>query len=471
MLEDFIPLLLASGLLLAYLFVLSFITPALGLAAVILVSIMIPIEISLQWGQLPRIGPTRIVAGIFLIAYLLRLCVSTTNHRQNFVFPKDKPFYLMYFLLLYVCTILVSYMFSVNVKASTFFIIDQFVVFAIFCIYVNEIRKDENWIIIKQAIYFGTIVVCFFAFFEVWTRANPIIDFIAPPRDEIESIVRLGLWRVRSTFYHPIALGVFLNLVFPFVLVDLLNSGGVKRLRLTVLALLMCVVQILTVSRIPWLVMIFEAAIVFIIFSRITLSKIILILNISMIGAVALFVIYSSSDFIHKLFEPFLNWGGVSQSSSEYYRIALTRAVLDSLTGSRWIYGFGPGTFQLAGIQSNYAGSLHVLNAPDLHYIRVLADLGLLGLGAFIALLLSVLATCIGALRSSARRDAAACVASVIGFILVNATVSMFYFPLALVFWLAVARAIALCRQSAHSCKVIERRAGVFGNPYLDPLR
>ena len=124
---------------------------------------MIPIEISLQWGPLPRIGPTRIVVGIFLLAYLLRLCVSTTNHAQNFV-AKDKPLYLMYFLPLYVCTILVSFMFSVNVKASTFFIIDQLVVFSIFLIFVNEIRKDENWIIIKQAIYFGTLLVCFYAF-------------------------------------------------------------------------------------------------------------------------------------------------------------------------------------------------------------------------------------------------------------------------------------------------------------------
>ena len=311
MLEDFIPLLLASSLLLAYLFVLSFITPALGLAAIILVSIMVPIEISLQWGQLPRIGPTRIVVGIFLIAYLLRLCVSTTNHRQNVVFAKDKPLYLMYFLPLYVCTILVSYMFTVNVKASTLFIIDQLVVFSIFLIFVNEIRKDENWIMIKQTIYFGTLLVCFFALFEVWTRANPIIDFVAPNRNEVESIVRLDLWRVRSTFYHPIALGVFLNLVFPFVLVDLFNSVGVKRLRLTVLVFLMCVAQILTVSRIPWLVMIFETTIVFMFFSRITLSKIILILNVSMICAIAVFAIYSSSDFIHKLFEPFLNWGGV----------------------------------------------------------------------------------------------------------------------------------------------------------------
>ena len=149
----------------------------------------------------------------------------------------------------------------------------------------------------------------------------------------------------------------------------------------------------------------------------------------------------------------------MAQSSSEYYRVALTRAVLDSLTGLRWLYGFGPGTFQLAGIQSDFTGHLHVLKAPDLHYVQFLADLGIVGLASFSALLLSIILTCVGALRGRRRSDAAACLASVIGFILVNATVSMFYtLPLALVFWLAVARATVLYRKSAQLPRVIERR-------------
>ena len=152
-----------------------------------------------------------------------------------------------------------------------------------------------------------------------------------------------------------------------------------------------------------------------------------------------------------------LGWGG--SIVVEYYRVALTRAVLDSLTGLRWLYGFGPGTFQLAGIQSDFTGHLHVLKAPDLHYVQVLADLGIVGLGSFSALLLSIILTCVGALRGRRRSDAAACLASVIGFILVNATVSMFYtLPLALVFWLAVARATVLYRKSAQLPRVIERR-------------
>ena len=44
-----------------------------------------------------------------------------------------------------------------------------------------------------------------------------------------EDTQRLGLARIRSTFYHAIALGTFINLVFPFVLADFIAKGTIKR--------------------------------------------------------------------------------------------------------------------------------------------------------------------------------------------------------------------------------------------------
>ena len=142
------------------------------------------------------------------------------------------------------------------------------------------------------------------------------------------------------------------------------------------------------------------------------------------------------------------NAGGGDEASSEYYRVILTKAVLEKLNGLQWIVGFGPGTFHVANIEAIYAGDYHVLEAPDFHYVRVLADSGLLGLTAFLSLLAALLWLCSTALRRAepdGRAEAAACLAAVVGFILVNATVSMFYtWPLVLVFWFAVARAAAL---------------------------
>ena len=67
---------------------------------------------------------------------------------------------------------------------------------------------------------------------------------------------------------------------------------------------------------------------------------------------------------------PWLGSGEVNQASSEYYRIALLTGVLNRLSGPRWLYGFGPGTFQNAGVQVTYAGDQHVLTAADSQYVE-----------------------------------------------------------------------------------------------------
>ena len=163
---EFIPFLFVGFGLLAYLFVLSFTMPTVGLAAVFIVSIFIPIEISMQWGSLPRIGPTRIVVGVFILAYILRYCyVSRPDFDNN---ESTKHVYWMYYLAIYVCAIILSYFNSIDAKASAFFIVDQLVIFVMIFILLHEVADDKNWMIIKQAIYVSTALVCLYALVEAW---------------------------------------------------------------------------------------------------------------------------------------------------------------------------------------------------------------------------------------------------------------------------------------------------------------
>ena len=126
----------------------------------------------------------------------------------------------------------------------------------------------------------------------------------------------------------------------------------------------------------------------------------------------------------------------------EFYRIALAEAVLDRLNGTRWIYGYGPGTFFMADVESSYAGHRHVLTAADSYYVKLLFEHGILGLLSFVSLLMAIVYT---GLRNIKRLGypnnllVVASWASIVGFIFENTTVSMFSLPLGLLFWLSVA--------------------------------
>ena len=85
----------------------------------------------------------------------------------------------MYYLAIYVCAIILSCFNSIDAKASAFFIVDQLVIFVMIFILLHEVADDKNWMIIKQAIYVSTALVCLYALVEAWIHENPVIDFIA----------------------------------------------------------------------------------------------------------------------------------------------------------------------------------------------------------------------------------------------------------------------------------------------------
>jgi O-antigen ligase len=160
-----------------------------------------------------------------------------------------------------------------------------------------------------------------------------------------------------------------------------------------------------------------------------------------------------TNDDLDRTIAPILNPNQFSldrtnEASSEYYRIALLKAVTDRLEGRRWIYGFGRGTFYLAGVESNYDNADHILGAGDSHYILLLLETGIFGLAAFVLLLLAAFRACARRaifLRGNSRLVALASLGAVAGFIWNNSTASMFpVLPLNLMFWIPVAAAVAL---------------------------
>ncbi len=435
---------------------LSMTRPTIALTALLIVTFLIPNELSIKIGDLPRIGPLRVAVAVFLLGLLLR----TLLRGQPILVPRGA---LGGMVIANLVVLMLSALFSINFLASAYHLLDQLIVVLLFFLMWQQSRNDEAFSCIKLGIYLGSAAVCVFALVEL-TLGFTITPFL----DASINAERLGFSRIRSTFFHPIALGTFIDLVFPFLLADLIRARR-SRLRLGTLAAALILVQLMTISRVCWIVMVAETLFVVTFAGQLTPRKVTRV-YLAFLGCFAAGIsAYLLIPAVQELFAPFLRIGSAEEASSEYYRVALTRAVIDSLQGFRWLVGFGPGTFQLAGIQSDYAGDAHILDAPDLHYVRVLADSGLLGLGSFVALLVATLSTGIRTARSSnpdVSLDGLAALASIIGFVLINLTVSMFYtLPLALLFWLAVARAAALRKPSTGKNPMISASAGPATSP------
>ncbi len=422
------------------------------LVAVAAITVMVPDHLALKVGPLPRIGPTRALLGAFLLGWLLReLRRALDSHRL----PRPGRWPLATSLGLYAAASTLSAALSIVPMASAFALVDSvFVPLALFYVLWAMAERPGFWSRLKTALYAGTVVVCLFAFVEAVTHYNPLLVLC----DELPTY-RGGLLRVRSTFFHPIAFGTYLGLVLPFAVVDLWRARGRRqRTLLGGLVAIMGLAAFLTVSRGPWLVLMLElgALAAYGLRRRWRLALAAVSAGAALASAIALLAINGAPglDGVARIVDPAgISGGSIEETSSEFYRIALVRAVIDRLEGSSWIWGLGPGSFRLANVESVFAGHHHVLDAPDSHYAKLLLEQGLLGLGLFVLVLAAAVRRCAGALRRAAPESkplALTCLAVVAGFAVANLTVSMFHvYALVLVFWAAVAVAIALEAQGS----------------------
>jgi len=416
--------------------------------AFVVVSILVPIDVAVTIGALPRIGPTRILFAAVAIGWFLREIFVRRAHA-------GKRFPLIGFFSLYAGAVLISAAMSPNSARSLYGASNElFEVLLPFYILVTCFRRPGFWPRLKTALFVTTALACLLSFYEEITHSVLYLSFYPP--DDLP--IRGNLLRVRAFFYHPIAFGCFLALVVPFVVADLIETRSFRRkIMLSALIGAMMVSAFLTVSRGPLFAFLMEIALFVFVGCRARFQRTIL----ALLGAGALlvggFLLYETNSTTHQSLQSLLNPSQVSlvqvdEESSEYYRIALLKAVVDRLEGANWIYGLGPGTFYISDVTSEYAGQDHVLVAADSLYLRSLLELGILGTAALILLMVQTIRVCVSGLHT--RRGprnvlALAAVSSVLGFVFTNLTVSMFsLWPLALLFWVSPALVLTFPRQN-----------------------
>jgi len=434
----------ATGLVLcAFLIGLTFFYPERMLLVTLAVSILVSIDISVKHDPFPRVGPTRILLAALYIGTLLNWWLKRSPARLSL---RQLP--LLGPILLYVAAVLLSAVMSIvplqSYYAAFTDIVEQFFLFYLF---VSYLRQPGFWNRVQNVVFGTTALLCLFAFAEEVTQFNPLAGFFGVDDD----LVRGGLLRVRATFYHPIALGCFLALVFPFVLSALIQEPkGRRRTALVILLLAMLATSFFTVSRGPWIAILLESSL-FVSWWAWRNMKRVAVIVVTVACAASALAMLRTNDNFDRMIAPILNPNQFSlqrtdEASSEYYRIALLKAVTDRLEGPHWIYGFGRGTFYLADVRSNYDNADHVLSAGDSHYILLLLETGIVGLAAFSFLLLAALRACVRRAIDQSGHDrllALASLGAAAGFVWNNSTASMFpVLPLSLMFWIPVAAAV-----------------------------
>ena len=346
-------------------------------------------------------------------------------------------------ILLYAAAVLASAVMSIvplqSYYAAFTDIVEQFFLFYLF---VNYLRQPGFWNRVEKVLFGTTALVCLFALLEEFFQFNPLAGFFGVDDD----LFRGGLLRVRATFYHPIALGCFIALVFPFVLSALIREPkGRKKTALGVLLAAMLITSFFTVSRGPWIAILLESSL-FVAWWAWGNTRRLATIGFALVFVATAFAMLRTNDTFDQKVAPILNPNQFSlertnEASSEYYRIALLKAVINRLEGPRWISASAaalftwlmwsrimttPTTFSVQETVTMRSSAGNRIGGP-----RCMSHL------AVSALTLASVQHCDG----QGRLIASHCRASPpLRFIWNNLTVSMFpVLPLNLIFWSAVA--------------------------------
>ncbi len=433
---------LVGGSLFLLLVMAGVLRPESMFLVLVAVSILSPIDLAVKMGSLPRMGPTRAVMLAFLAAWALRMFIRGRLGDKG----RLNGWPLAGLILLYLATGYFSSLFSVSRTASLMAVtgrelLEQFVMFYLFIYFMEDPEFTPR---LLKVVFWATAAVCLFAVFEEVTHLNPLLDYF-PVHEEEKVFFRAGLLRVRATFFHPIALGCYLLLIFPLILGRYLGAGPERpRGGIKVLLGLTGLAMLFTVSRAPWAFMVLEMGIFVIWKTWKNIYRFSLILALGAICVVGAVLAYQLNDKVHDLFEPIVA-EKPGEGTPAAYRALLARTVLAQMKTKRAAYGYGPNAFDLVELKGIYQGEEVTLKSPDNHYARMMLEYGLPGTGALIILLAAASWLCLRSVRRCEGENkglAVGCLAAVVGFALVNWTASMFtMYPLGMLFWMVVALA------------------------------
>lgn len=242
---------------------------------------------------------------------------------------------------------------------------------------------------------FIPMVLTFWVLLGIIEASYAIYEFIARPPVLYGSLLPAdyaigattseasNLSRAQGTLGHPIPLGTFLVTAFTLAMwaVKVPSGRGLFWLRIVVFGLL-AAGALVTLSRSSWVVLLVVAAIG--LASR--YASLAMRVQVIAIGAVSVFVVLQT-PLGEGITEYIANLGNTSSFSQRSASLQSVPAILGSGVVTT-LFGFGAGSqallYTLVDLQS--VGNLRVI---DNQYITFLAEIGLVGLAAFIGIMIA----------------------------------------------------------------------------------
>lgn len=419
-------------------------------------ALVVPLDLAVVVGGLPRMGPTRgfllcwyCGAGLRTLVSILASRAAAARHPAGAPLPPGLLFCAGSYLLvgLVGCWFSVAPQVSLNAVLGRD-LLEQILLGVVFCHYF---ARDGFYRRLMTVIMICTAFLCLFSYFEFLFQQNPLIRLYGDPDEGI----RFGLLRARATFFHSIAYGVYLNLIFPLVWVEAIEGDTAARRRSALMLVVMIVAgSAVALSRAPWMCLCLEFLILCgwryhrDVAQFVRLGVVVALIFSFFVG------LYLFEPNFHRLFYGIVNPTKIGDEATEYYRWLLIKAIWEQMMAGgdlvqRVLLGYGPGAFQEVGVEARFSTDTHVLQAPDLHYVRLVFEYGVVAAAMFGILLAGALRHAWRAIQHHAGTPRAelaiACFCSLLGFILVNFTVSMFpQYPLGMLFWMVLALSLRL---------------------------
>lgn len=289
--------------------------------------------------------------GLVVLAVLYFLLLKRKIPRYPFIFLGG--------LFLYI--LLVSFIPSEDKMMSLrgWMLVGSF--FAIYTLLVSQLKDKQAVELLRWALVISVIIPILFALYQFMTGTG-------------NTIISPGLNRVMGTFFHPSALAMYLVILWPLIVLQMIHGRTIwhKLFYFGLVAITTFVIGI-TYTRVAWVALLLSGVMVLLLFRK---FKLLIITAVLAIPA----AFYFSQPILSRFQEAFYFENGrlvLAQSGSVAWRLGQWRTALQLLSDHP-VVGVGWWTFPLHNV---WGGVTHN------DYLRIAAESGLLGLFSYLALM------------------------------------------------------------------------------------
>lgn len=417
-------------------------------------------------GDTPFLSVLRIATISLLSAWLLwglfLALEGTVGLRPRLSYPIYQAAMLV---MLYLCIILFSAIFSHDIKVSLKYFLSESVLVGIlvfYCFYSVFCWRNTVDIILKVWVI-SSVIVVLIGLLEISIGVSVFSLVELPGRREIaegfiQTKERAGFMRVQSTLDNPITLSTYLLMTLPIVVYFYNNCYSViGKVVYGIFIWLVIGILLLTFVRSAWFFLLLS--IVILLKSKylyLTLSGLVVLMAL-VIGEWSGLSVSENAETITK---SILLQEERQVSKSTVYRIEMLMAGFETLKSSPFL-GVGPGNFG-SEVKGDYFGKQINFEHHENYYITALVETGLLGFAAYLFMVIGILRIIWKARKSETNRKIKSLYTVILLSISNYLGMSFFldsfsYFQVSFLFWVLIALAIITVGNNSRRQQYLKR--------------